>query len=640
MSRRILCAMLSFVLLAGLCSGLTPVRADWLSPSEVEARFLSAESIWPDGSVYTDGWDDGCSTCYGFVRELFRHLFGTALPTMWSTADARFANHPEAAVEVAHVDYYSVEQLSSMLTLAQPGDVFIATTGGRNHGVIVRSVAADGSGIYVFDANWHKNSAGQPLIRTNGWWSAQEIKRSWPGAATLYRDAGQNAGGGYGNAGAAGGSIVAGGYTVDPSSPAVTLPGGQQGAYVAPSADPGDLVDASGAAAAASSGIAAPAFVSSDRHVYSSKESIPFSWQRVNGAQGYSVTLLRGSQMVFSSVMGTVSFTSAPLEAGDYSLVVQTVSTLGAISEGAVYSFTVTDQAPDEIYGFCSNKPYYTIGEQIVLNWEEAHGAEQYRVFLQCENGSVYYMDTTSIPQTVSGLPEGNYTMTLRAYNHAGSSESGMIYIAVGESLEPAPGAQTFVLSPSDMIILLDEEEVPAQNLPTGSPAVENGQGTVDVHFQRSQSYTQDLFIDVSDFAWYAGSVSEAYELGLMEGNGFGIFEPDGRITLAQAITIASRIHATYYQGSQPAHRHGVVRELPGLCAGQRHHRRELPPGQYRRDRGHQGPIRRHPLPVAAHRGAVRHQRHSGQCHSRCLHQRPLRRGNLHPLPCRRPHRG
>lgn len=57
------------------------------------------------------------------------------------------------------------------------------------------------------------------------------------------------------------------------------------------------------------------------------------------------------------------------------------------------------------------------------------------------------------------------------------------------------------------------------------------------------------LFADVSRNGWYAGSVAEVYELGLMSGTGAGRFDPLGGLTVAQAIAMAARLHSIYYGG-------------------------------------------------------------------------------------------
>jgi hypothetical protein len=66
-------------------------------------------------------------------------------------------------------------------------------------------------------------------------------------------------------------------------------------------------------------------------------------------------------------------------------------------------------------------------------------------------------------------------------------------------------------------------------------------------NFARPQSTRQ--FSDVSSTAWYADYVETAYEYELMCGESATTFAPEGRLTIAEAIKIASCIHSVYYTG-------------------------------------------------------------------------------------------
>lgn len=61
------------------------------------------------------------------------------------------------------------------------------------------------------------------------------------------------------------------------------------------------------------------------------------------------------------------------------------------------------------------------------------------------------------------------------------------------------------------------------------------------------QTYQPGLFSDVESGAWYEEGVSLAYGLGLMNGTGDGRFDVNGTVSIAEALTMAARIHAKYY---------------------------------------------------------------------------------------------
>lgn len=83
--------------------------------------------------------------------------------------------------------------------------------------------------------------------------------------------------------------------------------------------------------------------------------------------------------------------------------------------------------------------------------------------------------------------------------------------------------------------------------LPFGAFAA--GDGSFD-NFSKQRSFSDTTFKDVKPDDWFYDNVKAAYELGLMVGNRSGAFDPDGDLTIAQAITVASRIHSIYSTGT------------------------------------------------------------------------------------------
>ena len=72
-------------------------------------------------------------------------------------------------------------------------------------------------------------------------------------------------------------------------------------------------------------------------------------------------------------------------------------------------------------------------------------------------------------------------------------------------------------------------------------------------NFSRVNSYKNGMFTDVDESAWYGNSgqkvIAVAYAYGLMQGSG-NAFHPTGNMTLAEAVTIAARVHSIYHHGS------------------------------------------------------------------------------------------
>lgn len=185
MKRKIAAIVIAVLIIAS--NAIPTFAGSSISEAQVVQKLASAESKWPNGSVYVDQLADGCGTCFGFLRELFIYVFNAGPPTQWSLSQARFTSSTNVT-EIGHLSAnYSVNELSALLRNAKPGDVLLASNGSTVHGVIIRSVTQDGTAIYVYDANWFKNSSGQPLIYTNRYWTADNIHSKKPTAVTLYR---------------------------------------------------------------------------------------------------------------------------------------------------------------------------------------------------------------------------------------------------------------------------------------------------------------------------------------------------------------------------------------------------------------------------------------------------------------------
>lgn len=69
-------------------------------------------------------------------------------------------------------------------------------------------------------------------------------------------------------------------------------------------------------------------------------------------------------------------------------------------------------------------------------------------------------------------------------------------------------------------------------------------------NFMKLNTYTEGQFSDISTYDWFAENVKTAYEFGIVNGNSETTFNPTGNITVAETITLASRIHNIYNGGT------------------------------------------------------------------------------------------
>ncbi|MCL2152148.1 MAG: S-layer homology domain-containing protein [Oscillospiraceae bacterium] len=81
----------------------------------------------------------------------------------------------------------------------------------------------------------------------------------------------------------------------------------------------------------------------------------------------------------------------------------------------------------------------------------------------------------------------------------------------------------------------------------TGEPSLAN--------FKDINLYYPGMFADVDENAWYGynmeGAVASAYRYAMMSGNSATTFNTEGNITIAELVTVATRIHSFYMTGHQ-----------------------------------------------------------------------------------------
>jgi len=87
----------------------------------------------------------------------------------------------------------------------------------------------------------------------------------------------------------------------------------------------------------------------------------------------------------------------------------------------------------------------------------------------------------------------------------------------------------------------------------SGTSAAADTPNSMD-NFIRVNSYSPGQFSDVDENEWYGANqqkvVAIAYDFGLMMGSG-AKFNPKSNITLAEAITVAARVHSIYKEGKE-----------------------------------------------------------------------------------------
>lgn len=68
-------------------------------------------------------------------------------------------------------------------------------------------------------------------------------------------------------------------------------------------------------------------------------------------------------------------------------------------------------------------------------------------------------------------------------------------------------------------------------------------------NFTKTNTYIDGQFLDVRNSDWFAENVANAYEYGLVKGSSATTFNPTGKLTVAETIVLACRLHNIYNGG-------------------------------------------------------------------------------------------
>jgi uncharacterized repeat protein (TIGR02543 family) len=114
---------------------------------------------------------------------------------------------------------------------------------------------------------------------------------------------------------------------------------------------------------------------------------------------------------------------------------------------------------------------------------------------------------------------------------------------------EALAGAYNFDAIVKSAVVLYAKWEKLAEPEPEPEPKPAGSMA----NFAKKGYYIAGMFTDVDEDAWYGFNkdkvIAGAYEYGLMKGDSLSTFDPKGNITVAQAITVAARVHGIYATG-------------------------------------------------------------------------------------------
>lgn len=153
-----------------------------------------------------------------------------------------------------------------------------------------------------------------------------------------------------------------------------------------------------------------------------------------------------------------------------------------------------------------------------------------------------------SLNRSSLSLTEGGSAVLTATVTPADATDKTVQWLSSNTKAATVQGGRVTAVGVGSAVITASCADVSAYCVVTVA-AKESPVQPSGVHFARVNTYFQDQFTDVPANQWYTGSVAEAFELGLMRGSSQTTFDPYGDVTIAEAVTMAARIHSIYTRG-------------------------------------------------------------------------------------------
>ncbi len=176
-----------------------------------------------------------------------------------------------------------------------------------------------------------------------------------------------------------------------------------------------------------------PDIIIANKSVCNTGEIITFSWDEVNLATDYWVSIYNGSTNVYNSSIGNSTTFSSPFAyEGTYAFCVYSGNSNG-YSQESTYKFYVTNSAPKRP-DFYAQKEIYKPNENIKFNWSKIDLATDYWVIIWKGDSQIESFSTNNATEiTRSFSDNGNYAILVCSMNSSGRSEYVMHQFSITE---------------------------------------------------------------------------------------------------------------------------------------------------------------------------------------------------------------
>jgi len=158
---------------------------------------------------------------------------------------------------------------------------------------------------------------------------------------------------------------------------------------------------------------------------------------------------------------------------------------------------------------------------------------------------------TVTYPVTVGHFDDGTYSAVVENLP-SGVNVTGQVTIKDGAGTLTLTANATIAAGTRNNLTL-ELEGVKSEAFTLTIGAASGSAGNLS-NFTKANTFTAGQFTDVDEDQWYGYNkdkvVASAFEYGLMKGVSDTEFRPSGSVTIAQAVTIACRVHSIYTTGA------------------------------------------------------------------------------------------
>ncbi|MBS8265782.1 hypothetical protein DYI25_15250 [Mesobacillus boroniphilus] len=181
---------------------------------------------------------------------------------------------------------------------------------------------------------------------------------------------------------------------------------------------------------------------------------VVLSWSATDFATNYMVYELIGEEKILKTTVAGLTTTLVNVSEGNHTYIVHTYSSrFGESPEGNSLVVSViypTMEAPDNFSNSVTN------GNDVILTWEKADYATNYKVYQIVDNQKVLKSTVTGTSVTYENLPEGNYEYEIHSYsNRFGESPEGKsLTLEMVHPIMQAPENLTHTISNGNDITL------------------------------------------------------------------------------------------------------------------------------------------------------------------------------------------